>query len=90
MTIAPRAGIIEGANGASAVGYGVIVSYFVPQSKTRDLQQATDWWNGLTEKARTGIAAGVGGGLALIGAVLYLRMLNGARAAIADRLGAAA
>jgi len=42
LTIAPREGIVQSANGTSAVGYGVIVSYFFPESKTNDLEKATD------------------------------------------------
>src|SRR5207247_3089832 len=42
VTIAPREGIVQSSNGGSAVGYGVIVSYFFPESKTSDLAQATD------------------------------------------------
>ena len=42
VTIAPRDGIVQGPNGAGAVGYGAIVSYFFPESKTRDIERATD------------------------------------------------
>jgi hypothetical protein len=42
VTIAPREGIVQSSNGGSAVGYGVIVSYFFPEPKTGDLPQATD------------------------------------------------
>ena len=42
MTIAPSTGIVQAANGGSALGYGVIVSHFVPESKTSDLEKATD------------------------------------------------
>jgi hypothetical protein len=41
LTIAPREGLVQDAGGRSQVGYGVIVSYFFPESKTTDLQQAT-------------------------------------------------
>ncbi|HTM48119.1 MAG TPA: M48 family metallopeptidase [Bryobacteraceae bacterium] len=41
VTIAPREGLVQDASGRSQVGYGVIVSYFFPESKTTDLQQAT-------------------------------------------------
>ena len=42
VTIAPREGIVQGSNGGSGIGYGAIVSYYFPESQTRDLQQATD------------------------------------------------
>ena len=42
MTIAPREGVVQGSNGGGAIGYGVIVSYYFPESQTRNLQQATD------------------------------------------------
>ncbi len=39
VAIAPREGIIQG---SGAIGYGAIASFFFPETKTRDLQQATD------------------------------------------------
>jgi len=42
VTIAPREGIVQGSNGGGAIGYGTIVSFYFPESQTRDLQQATD------------------------------------------------
>ncbi len=41
LTIAPRDGLVAGPNGATQVGYGIMVSYFNPDSK-RDLRSATD------------------------------------------------
>ncbi|MGH9657909.1 MAG: M48 family metalloprotease [Bryobacteraceae bacterium] len=41
ITIAPRAGIVEG-RGGNAVGYGAIVSYYFPDRRARDLGAATD------------------------------------------------
>jgi hypothetical protein len=42
VTIAPREGIVQGANGSGSVGYGAIVSYYFPESKTHDIERATD------------------------------------------------
>lgn len=42
VTIAPREGIVQGSNGGGAIGYGAIVSFYFPESQTRDLQQATE------------------------------------------------
>jgi hypothetical protein len=52
-----------------------------------DFQEPKARWNALAPTTRTGIVAGVLGGVALIGAVLYIRMLTAARAAVAARLG---
>ena len=41
ITIAPREGIVQG-SGSSGIGYGAIVSYYFPESQTKDLQRATD------------------------------------------------
>ena len=42
ITIAPRAGIVQGSSGNAQVGYGVIASYFPPDSQGQSLSQATD------------------------------------------------
>src|SRR5262245_60216334 len=42
VTIAPREGIVQGSGGGGGVGFGAIVSYYFPESQTRDLQRATD------------------------------------------------
>ncbi|MBZ5590901.1 MAG: M48 family metalloprotease [Acidobacteriia bacterium] len=43
ITIAPREGIVQRSGGGSAqVGYGVIASYFPPESQGQSLSQATD------------------------------------------------
>lgn len=42
ITIAPRAGLVEGPNGKTQVGYGVIASYFFPENKDDTLGQSTD------------------------------------------------
>ena len=42
FTIAPREGIVRGAGGGSSVGYGVIVSYYFPESKRDGLERETD------------------------------------------------
>jgi hypothetical protein len=52
-----------------------------------ELREPMAKWNGLAPATRGGIAAGVLGGIVLIGTVLYIRMLTAARAAIANRLG---
>jgi hypothetical protein len=52
-----------------------------------ELHEPIGRWNALAPATRTGIAAGALGATALIGAVLYIRMLTAARAAIANRLG---
>jgi len=41
-TIAPREGIVQGSGAGGAVGYGAIVSYYFPETKTQDIQQSTD------------------------------------------------
>jgi hypothetical protein len=42
ITIAPREGIAQGANGNAQIGYGVIASYFTPESQGQTLSQLTD------------------------------------------------
>jgi hypothetical protein len=43
VTIAPREGIVPGSGGASQIGYGVIVSYYFPESKKQSgLDRSTD------------------------------------------------
>ncbi|MEO7653513.1 MAG: M48 family metallopeptidase [Bryobacteraceae bacterium] len=42
LTLAPREGVVNGPGGTSAIGYGVIVSYFFPETKPKNLQEATD------------------------------------------------
>jgi hypothetical protein len=42
VTIAPREGIVAGSGGANQVGYGVIVSYYVPESRKTGLDRATE------------------------------------------------
>jgi hypothetical protein len=43
FTIAPKGGIVQGPDGQSVLGFGAIVSYYFPESQTReDLQQATN------------------------------------------------
>ena len=41
VTIAPRDGIVSSSGGASQVGYGVIVSYYFPESKPPGLERTT-------------------------------------------------
>lgn len=41
LTIAPRDGIVEGARGSSQIGYGVIASYYFPDSGAHNLDRAT-------------------------------------------------
>ena len=41
VTIAPREGLVA-RNGATQIGYGAILSYFVPDSRRADLRSATD------------------------------------------------
>jgi hypothetical protein len=52
-----------------------------------DFHEPKARWNALAPTTRTGIVAGVLGGVSFLGAVLYIRMLNAARAAVAARLG---
>src|SRR5207302_789536 len=42
LTIAPREGIVQSSTGATQVGVGAILSYFVPEANGRDLRSATD------------------------------------------------
>ena len=42
FTIAPRDGLVEGANGSTQVGYGAILNYFVPEGGRANLRQATE------------------------------------------------
>ena len=42
FTIAPREGIVRAAGGGSSVGYGVIVSYYFPESKQSGLEHSTE------------------------------------------------
>src|SRR5207245_289457 len=42
VTIAPREGVVQGSSGGNSIGYGAIVSYFFPESQTKDLQQVTE------------------------------------------------
>jgi len=42
ITIAPREGIAQGANGNAQIGYGVIASYFTAESPGQSLSQMTD------------------------------------------------
>jgi len=41
VTIAPRQGLVRGASGGISIGYGVVLSYYYPQSGRLDLGQAT-------------------------------------------------
>jgi hypothetical protein len=40
-TIAPREGLVQATNGSTAIGYGAIISFYVPQQQ-KDLQSTTD------------------------------------------------
>ena len=42
VTIAPRAGLVQGKDGGTQIGYGIIASYFSPESEGQNLAQATD------------------------------------------------
>lgn len=42
VTIAPRDGLVQNSNGATAVGLGAILSYFFPDNNSKDLRNATD------------------------------------------------
>jgi hypothetical protein len=42
VTIAPRDGIVTAAGGSNQVGYGVLVSYYLPESKPPGLDRATE------------------------------------------------
>ena len=42
QTHRPPSGRVQGSRGGGGIGYGAIVSYYFPESRTRDLQQATD------------------------------------------------
>ena len=41
VTIAPRQGLVRNASGGVSIGYGVVLSYYYPQSGRLDLGQAT-------------------------------------------------
>lgn len=41
VTIAPREGVVEGANGQTQIGYGLEASYYFPQDKGVDLDRDT-------------------------------------------------
>lgn len=42
VTIAPRQGLVQGSGGAVSVGYGVMLSYYFPDSQNTSLQTATN------------------------------------------------
>jgi Zn-dependent protease with chaperone function len=42
ITIAPRAGLVQGSDGNTQIGYGVIASFFTPENQDDTLGQATD------------------------------------------------
>jgi hypothetical protein len=42
ITIAPRVGLVQGKDGSTQIGYGVIASYFSPESPAQNVAQATD------------------------------------------------
>jgi hypothetical protein len=42
VTLVPQDGLVKGQNGNTAIGYGAILSYFFPDSKTASLRNATD------------------------------------------------
>jgi Zn-dependent protease with chaperone function len=41
MTVAPRSGIVQDSRGQSAIGYGMIVSYWIPEGRSTDLKRDT-------------------------------------------------
>jgi Zn-dependent protease with chaperone function len=42
VTIAPRDGLVPGAEGRVSIGYGMQVSYYLPEGRSADLQRDTD------------------------------------------------
>jgi beta-barrel assembly-enhancing protease len=42
VTIAPREALVQSSNGNTQIGYGVMASYFIPDTKGQSLRQATD------------------------------------------------
>jgi beta-barrel assembly-enhancing protease len=42
VTIAPQDGLVQGSGGNTQIGYGVIASYFFPESRQRNLRASTD------------------------------------------------
>ncbi len=42
ITIAPRQGLVQGANGGVSVGYGAMMSYYFPENSREDLRQSTE------------------------------------------------
>ncbi len=42
ITLAPRDGLVRSTNGNTEIGYGAMLSYFFPDSGTRDLRAATE------------------------------------------------
>jgi len=42
VTIAPREALVQSSNGNTQIGYGIIASYFFPDTKGRSLRPATD------------------------------------------------
>jgi hypothetical protein len=42
VTIAPREALVQSSNGSTQIGYGVMASYFFPDTKGQNLRQATD------------------------------------------------
>ena len=42
VTIAPREALVQSSNGNTQIGYGVVASYFFPDTKGQSLRQATD------------------------------------------------
>lgn len=72
VTIAPREGIVQDNSGATSIGYGAILSYYVPARQT-NLRQATDelidrlrQQNPTMEIARSARSVRVGGAQGLI------------------------
>jgi hypothetical protein len=41
MTVAPREGVVQSQGGGTSIGYGVMVSYYVPDNGPRDVVQLT-------------------------------------------------
>ena len=42
ITVAPRAGLVQDSKGQTAIGYGMIASYWIPDASYVDLQRETD------------------------------------------------
>ncbi len=84
VTIAPREALVQSSNGNTQIGFGVIASYFVPDTSGQNLRQATDDLihhlrasNAGMQTSDNGRTLKVGGNPALITRLASKSALNG-------------